>query len=154
LDDLAYISFNSKIQERFARLHHEGNKVNPLFVEEFQWDNEWVNKDAEVVQRVHEEDDLTWDQVDFAATTSASLVRRNQTRGCGGNGVPSGGHVYTRRAPDIVDELDHDPFICDDEDVDDDVVGADGTQSQPEGGEDNEDDGDNSDDLEYDDDDV
>ncbi|KAM0898061.1 hypothetical protein ACQ4PT_022151 [Festuca glaucescens] len=152
LDDLSYISFNSKIQERFARLHHEGNKVNPLFLEEFQWDNEWVDKDAEVVQRVHEEDDLTWDQVDAAATTSLSLVRRNQTRG--GHGVPSGGNFYTRRAPDIVDELDQDPFTCDDEDVDDDVVGADGPQSQPKGGEDNEADGDNSDALEYDDHDV
>jgi hypothetical protein len=101
---------------------------------------------------VHEDDDLTWDQVDAAATTSLSLVRRNQTRG--GHGVPSGGNFYTRRAPDILDELDQDPFICDDEDVDDDVVGADGPQSQPEGGEDNEDDGDNSDALEYDDDDV
>jgi hypothetical protein len=86
---------------------------------------------------VHEEDDLTWDQVDFAATTSASLVRRNQTRGCGGHGVSSGGNFYTRHAPDIVDELDQDPFICDDEYVDDDVVGVDGPQSQSEGGEDN-----------------
>jgi len=92
-----------------------------------------------------EVDDLTWDQVDAAATTSSSLLRRNQ---------PRGGNFYTRRAPQNVDELDQDPFICDDEDVDDDVVGADGTQSQPDGGEDNEADGENSGALEYDDDDV
>jgi hypothetical protein len=150
LDDLSYISYNSKIRDRFARLHHEGNKVNPLFLEEFQWDNEWVDKNAEVVERVHEEEDLTWDQVDAAAISSSSLARRNQPRG--GHVVPSGGNFYTRREPQIVDELDQDPFVCDDEDVDDDVVGDD--PSQPDVGGDNEADEDNSDALEYDDDDI
>lgn len=70
LDDLSYVSFNTKIDARFAKIHREGNKVNPLFLEEFQWDNEWVDKDAEVEQRVHVDDDLTWDQVDGATTSS------------------------------------------------------------------------------------
>ena len=43
-------------------------------------------------------------------------------------------------------------LLCDDEDVDDDVVGTDGPQSQPDGGEDNEVGGDNY--LEYNEDDV
>jgi hypothetical protein len=125
---------------RFARIH-KGNKVNPLFLEEFQWDNEWVDKDAEVDHKVHVDDDLTWDQVDAAAISSSSLLRRNQ---------PRGGNVYTRREPAIVDELDQDPFVCDDEDVDDDVL-EDGDHSTQGGGDGNNEAEGN--DLEYDEDD-
>jgi hypothetical protein len=67
-NDLANVSFNTKIHARLATHHNEGNKVNPLFLEELQRDNEWVEKDDKVVQRAHVEDNLTWDQVEAAAT--------------------------------------------------------------------------------------
>jgi hypothetical protein len=60
------------IHARFARIHKEGNKVNLLFLEEFQWDDEWVDKDNEVVQQMYaSKDDLTWGQVDVVVTNSS-----------------------------------------------------------------------------------
>lgn len=101
-----------------------------------------------MVQRVHMDDDLTWDQVDVAGTSSSSLLHRNQPRR--GPGVQSDGIFYTRRAPEIVDE---DPYMCDDEHVDDDEVEVEDPSSHGGGG-DNEVGEDNSNALELDADDI
>jgi hypothetical protein len=42
---------------RFQRLREGGNIGNPLILEDFQWDNEWVDNKKETVR---EGDDLAW----------------------------------------------------------------------------------------------
>lgn len=62
---------------RFQRLREEGNIGNPLILEDFQWDNEWVDNQNETVR---EGDDLAWAHVDDAIGASSSLQGRNFPR--------------------------------------------------------------------------
>jgi hypothetical protein len=62
---------------RFQRLREEGNIGNPLVLEDFQWDNEWVDNQKETVRQG---DDLAWAHVDEATGTSSSLQGRNFPR--------------------------------------------------------------------------
>jgi hypothetical protein len=50
---------------RLERLCEEGNIGNPIVLEDFQWDNEWVDNQNE---KVREEDDLAWAHVDNAGS--------------------------------------------------------------------------------------
>ncbi|XP_019184207.1 PREDICTED: uncharacterized protein LOC109179096 [Ipomoea nil] len=43
LNDLVYVQYNRKIASRFQKMREEGSNFNPLVLEEFQWDNEWIN---------------------------------------------------------------------------------------------------------------
>jgi hypothetical protein len=62
---------------RFQRLCGEENIGNPLVLEDFQWDNEWVDNQKETVRQ---EDDLAWAHVDEATGASSSLQGRNFPR--------------------------------------------------------------------------
>jgi hypothetical protein len=62
---------------RFQRLREEGNIGNPLILEDFQLDNEWVNNKKEIVR---EGDDLAWAHVHDAIGASSSLQGRNFPR--------------------------------------------------------------------------
>jgi hypothetical protein len=62
---------------RFQRLREEGNIGNPLILEDFQWDNEWVDNQNETVR---EGDDLAWTHVDDTIDASSSLQGRNFPR--------------------------------------------------------------------------
>jgi hypothetical protein len=62
---------------RFQRLCEEGNIGNPLVLEDFQWDNKWVDNQKETVR---EEDDLAWAHVDEATGASSSLQGHNFPR--------------------------------------------------------------------------
>jgi hypothetical protein len=62
---------------RLQRLREEGNIGNPLILEDFQWDNEWVDNQNETVR---EGDDLAWVHVDDATDASSSLQGRNFPR--------------------------------------------------------------------------
>jgi hypothetical protein len=55
LNDLVYVQYN-KITERFKTRCVEGKNLNPLILEEFQWDNKWVQMSTnnEVHPRDHE----------------------------------------------------------------------------------------------------
>jgi hypothetical protein len=58
-------------------LREEGNIGNPLVLEDFQWDNEWVDNKKETVRQG---DDLAWAHLDEATGTSSSLQGRNFPR--------------------------------------------------------------------------
>ena len=71
LNDLSYVQYNRKNADRFQKIREEGSKgtrSDPLVLEDLQWDNEWVDHNA---QPVYEGSDITWAQVDEAATLEA-----------------------------------------------------------------------------------
>jgi hypothetical protein len=72
---LVYIQYNRKMAASFQR--YEGNIDNPLVLEDFQWDNEWVDNQKETVK---EGDDLAWAHVDEATSASSSLQGCNCPR--------------------------------------------------------------------------
>nr|XP_020199817.1 uncharacterized protein LOC109785632 [Aegilops tauschii subsp. strangulata] len=52
LNKLSYVSYNRKMEARFQNLREQGSnakKSSPLILEEFEWDNEWVDINAEMV---------------------------------------------------------------------------------------------------------
>ncbi|WVZ78409.1 hypothetical protein U9M48_026122, partial [Paspalum notatum var. saurae] len=52
LNRLVYVSYNTKMANRFQKIRElgsKGKKSNPLLLEEFRWDNEWVDINAEQV---------------------------------------------------------------------------------------------------------
>ena len=55
-------------------MREEGNIGNPLILEDFQWDNEWVDNQKEAVRQG---EDLAWAHVDEATGASSSLEGRN-----------------------------------------------------------------------------
>lgn len=118
LNDLVYIQYNRKIATRFQKRREDGRNFDPLLLDDFQWDNEWVN--GEVVDPGDEE---LWMGVDRALDATEGMEgRRNPRRG--------GNATYNRRgraSTSLVDEEDNDieedhtPIILnDDENVDDD----------------------------------
>jgi hypothetical protein len=72
------------MEARFQNLREQGSKAkksNPLVLEEFQWDNEWVDINAEMVhedqaQVMDDDTPLLWSQVDEAMGASSSLAAR------------------------------------------------------------------------------
>ena len=73
---------------RFEKLCEEGSKgkrANALILEEFQWDNEWVDINAELVhehqaQVMDGDTPLLWSQVDEAMGASTSAAGRSFPR--------------------------------------------------------------------------
>jgi hypothetical protein len=80
LNKLVFVSYNRKITNRFLKLRELGSKgkrCNPLVLEEFQWENEWVDASCDPV---HQRDDITWAQVDEAISASQGLRSHNLPR--------------------------------------------------------------------------
>lgn len=109
LNDLVYVQYNRKITTRFEKLRISGKGFDPLVIEDFQWENEWVG------------DDPLWSHVDDAMGASEALEPRNVPRG-----ARATDKKYSRRKvrdgepePDLDEEMDDD-VPCDDEDVEDD----------------------------------
>jgi hypothetical protein len=78
LNNLVYVSYNRKMANRFAKLRElgsKGKKYNPLHLEEFQWENEWVDVACELVHQdvAATDNDLTWVHVDEASGASQGL---------------------------------------------------------------------------------
>lgn len=67
-----------KIAERFRKRRVEGTNYNPLILDEFQWDNEWVEMMSN--DEVHPGDNLFWSHVDEATGASQSLRAPRVTR--------------------------------------------------------------------------
>lgn len=120
LNDLVYVQYNRKITTRFQKRREDGRDFDPLLLDDFQWDNEWVN--GEVVDPGDEE---LWLGVDRALNATEGMEgRRNPRRG--GDDLAT----YNRRGrgstslineEDIEMEEDPTPIILyDDENVDDD----------------------------------
>jgi hypothetical protein len=78
LDKLVYVSYNRKMQNRFQKIRELGSKgkrSNPLLLDDFQWESEWVAENNEV----HASDgaDITWANVDEVVGATDSLRGRN-----------------------------------------------------------------------------
>ena len=58
LNKLVYISYNWKMENRFQKIRELGSKgkrCNPLLLEEFQWENECVDDNSELVHLADED---------------------------------------------------------------------------------------------------
>lgn len=62
LNDLVYVQYNRKITTRFEKLRVSGKGFDPLVIEDFQWENEWVG------------DDPLWSHVDDAMGVSDAIM--------------------------------------------------------------------------------
>lgn len=101
-----------------------------MVLEDFQWENEWVDKNAD---KVHEGEDFTWAQVDEASDASAGIPHnlRSRKRARRAQGDGGGGPIVysSRRQRNVVansDQLDEedeeeDEALLEDLDDDDDV---------------------------------
>lgn len=49
LSDLVYVQYNRKIDSRFQKRRELGNNFDPLVIDDFEWGNEWIDNDADVV---------------------------------------------------------------------------------------------------------
>jgi len=67
-----------KIAERFQKSRVEGINYNPLILDEFQWDDEWVEMMSN--NEVHPRDNLFWSHVDEATGASQSLQAPRVTK--------------------------------------------------------------------------
>lgn len=98
---------------RFQKRREEaGKSYDPLVMEDFDWENEWVDPTAQ--PQCSSALDITWDQVDEAIGASHELRGRNLPR------------TYARRArhisrvvEDDEEEGEEEDIIVDDVDVDD-----------------------------------
>ncbi|CAM8905607.1 unnamed protein product [Rhodiola kirilowii] len=75
LNDLVYVQYNRKIATRFQMRREQGTDFNPLNLEDFQWDNEWVNGDV-----VNVAESELWQAVDSALDASRGLENRQNSR--------------------------------------------------------------------------
>lgn len=86
LNKLVFVSYNRKMAFRFLKLRElgsKGKKHNPLLLEEFQWENEWVDDSYELVYQgpgTDEAPGLTWGLVDETSGASEGLRGRNLPR--------------------------------------------------------------------------
>jgi hypothetical protein len=86
--------------QKIRELGSKGQKCNPLLLEEFQWESEWVNENCEPV---HEGDgaDITWAHVDEAVGATQALRVRNLPRAAARARAASAGNqncqTYARR---------------------------------------------------------
>ena len=103
---------------RFEKLREEGSKgkrAHALILEEFQWDNEWVDINAELVHQNEAQgvdadgtNSLRWSHVDEAIGATEGLQGRNFPRRAHGDDTessrsrPTGPYItYGRRVPNL-----------------------------------------------------
>jgi hypothetical protein len=76
LSNLVYMSYNRKMENWFANIREigsKGKKSNPLVLEEFLWENEWVEDS-------HEDDGANiWIAIDDAFSATHGLSRPHFT---------------------------------------------------------------------------
>ncbi|KAL9669106.1 hypothetical protein QQ045_006648 [Rhodiola kirilowii] len=70
-----YVQYIRKIATRFQMRREQGTDFNPLNLENFQWDNEWVNGDVVNVAKSE-----LWQAVDSALDASRGLDNRQNSR--------------------------------------------------------------------------
>jgi len=112
LNKLVYVSYNKKMSNRFQKIRElgcKGQKSNPLTLDEFQWDNEWVDENCE---------ESTWAAVDEAIGASENLQGRNLPRAAAARAAASVSQMYTRKRPRTAAAAAATPDIIDDEDDD------------------------------------
>jgi hypothetical protein len=112
LNKLVYVSYNRKMKNRFANIRELGckaKKSNPLMLEEFLWQNEWV-------EDCHEgdgDDANIWTVIDDATGATQGLRGQNLPRsGVAGSGnatatsSPVHTYVRTRKRPKNAPTID------------------------------------------------
>uniref|UniRef100_A0ACD5ZNS2 Uncharacterized protein n=1 Tax=Avena sativa TaxID=4498 RepID=A0ACD5ZNS2_AVESA len=131
------------MENRFQKLREEGSKgkrANALILEEFQWDNEWVDINAELVHQnvdVDGSNSLRWSHVDEAVGATEGLQGRNFPRRARGDAHASQSSrpivpyiTYGRRPRNLIvndpelraeleEEIDDSDMETDDDDNDD-----------------------------------
>lgn len=120
LNKLVYVSYNRKMENRFAKIRElgsKGKKSNPLVLEEFQWENEWVDEESDSGN--------LWAVVDEALGATEGLRGRNVPRAAGGLVRGTSSHsqphprtyVRTRKRPRNTKDVGEEDGSChDDED--------------------------------------
>jgi hypothetical protein len=81
LNDLTFVQYNRKNADRFQKLREEGSKgvrSDPLVLEDLDWENEWIDANA---QPVYEGADITWAEVDAAVGASEGPLHNLRRRG-------------------------------------------------------------------------
>lgn len=94
LSDLVYVQYNRKIDSRFQKRRELGNNFDPLVIDDFEWGNEWINNEADIV---YSGEDLTWNDVDRATGASNTLEGRNLSRSARAN-TSNNLMTYSRRS--------------------------------------------------------
>jgi hypothetical protein len=100
---------------RFQKLCEQGCKgkrANALILEEFQWDNEWVDVNAELVHQneaLDNQESLLWSHVDEAVgatdgLSGCNLPRRARADFSGPIRAAAPHMFYTRRTNLVIDE--------------------------------------------------
>jgi len=82
LNKLVFVSYNRKMTFRFQKIRElgsKGKKSNPLLLEEFQWENEWVDINCDPVHASNGSD-MLWTHVDEADGATDQLRGRNMPR--------------------------------------------------------------------------
>jgi len=82
LNKLVFVSYNRKMAFRFQKIRElgsKGKKSNPLLLEEFQWENEWVDINCDPVHASNGSD-MLWTHVDEAVGATDQLRGRNLPR--------------------------------------------------------------------------
>jgi hypothetical protein len=122
LIDLVYVSYNRKMADRFQKIHEEGKNFDTLILEDFDWDNKWVDplaNSSHVSNALGDDFNLSWDQVDEGIGASAHLRGRNFPRRAAGG--------WVRRNEDLEKEEtnsaneDDKEYILDDLDMEDEI---------------------------------
>jgi hypothetical protein len=92
LNKLVYVSYNKKMTNRFQKnreLGCNGKRSNPLLLEEFRWDNEWVDENCG-------DGELPLEVLDEAIGASENLRGRNLTRVAATRATAAVQKTYTR----------------------------------------------------------
>jgi hypothetical protein len=89
---LVYVSYNKKMTNRFQKIRElgcKGKRSNPLLLEEFQWDNEWVDENCS-------DGELPLAVLDEAIGASENLRGRNLPRDAATRAAAAVQKTYTR----------------------------------------------------------
>jgi len=82
--------------QKIRELGSKGKKSNPLLLEEFEWENEWVDDNCEPVHTA-DGSAITWAHVDAAVGATHSLRGRNPPRAAAARAAISVSQTYTRK---------------------------------------------------------
>jgi len=111
LEDRAYLRENLMMADRLERQRTEGSNYEPLILEGYEFDHEWVGLHT---AQLYNRDRLAWQLVEDVTGGSFTLEDHHRPRIYPGQG-----------SSDMTDETgsdteDDDTFVVDDEDVEDD----------------------------------
>jgi len=113
-------------------MREEGKNFDPLVLEDFDWDNEWVDPFANSTP-IGGDPLFTWDHVDQAAGASTQLQGRNFPRRAHGSHVSRIVQDEDEDDTDVGEENENDDdFVLDDLDMDDDEATNNGGNGEEE----------------------